>query len=241
MEALPDAAALEGRGKSAALGVFVRHLVHEILAVDAALSAGGAAAVAGNVDRVARAHGPVSRNGEAQLDRAVVGPVQLRAELDRRILYAGGPAVHALHVCPAAHLAGDVAVLVRVGVVEGPAGVGPGKGSGPAQAPTDDVRAVEGPHRPLGLVRLPVVDPQPPGVHLEHQAVVLAQCIVVAAVRSVLFVALDVVVLGVIGEAQAVARRDGLTDALDGGVLPCHLPVCLAEIAVARLAHAAEL
>ena len=166
---------------------------------------------------------------------------QLRAELDRRILYAGGPAVHALDVCPAAHLAGDVAVLVRVGVVEGPAGVGPGKGSGPAQAPTDDVRAVEGPHRPLCLVRLPVVDPQPPGVHLEHQAVVLAQCIVVAAVRSVLFVALDVVVLGVIGEAQAVARRDGLTDALDGGVLPCHLPVCLAEIAVARLAHAAEL
>lgn len=70
--------------------------------------------------------------------------------------------------------------------------------------------AVEGPHRPLGLVCLPVVDPQPPGVHLEHQAVVLAQRIVVAAVRSVLFVALDVVVLSVIGEAQAVARRDGL-------------------------------
>ena len=232
MERRADTAALKVGGQSA-VGDLVRHLVHKVFSVQVSKAC--------QRDAVSRAYPPVSVHAEAQLHRPVVGAVQLRAELDAGIVYAGSPPVHALGVRAAAHAALDVNVLVRVRVIKVPAGIGAGQGGGVAEAPRPDLRAVKGAHGPFCLVLLPVIHPQPPGVHFQDKPVVFAQAVVVAAVRAVLLVALDVVVVGIVGERKAVPRGDLCADTLDAGVLPDHVPLQLRKVAVAWLAYAAHL
>ena len=104
----------------------------------------------------------------------MVGVVQLRAQLDAGIIYACRSPVHALCVCPSAHAAHDVDVLVRVGVVEVPTGVCAGQGGGICKTARPDLRPVESLYRSLFLVPLPVIHPQPPGVNFQDKAVVFA-------------------------------------------------------------------
>lgn len=73
------------------------------------------------------------------------------------------------------------------------------------------------------------------------ETVVFAKGVVVAAVGAVLFVALYVVIVCVIGEPQPVPPGNAFPNSLYGGVLPNGFPLQLAKIGVARLAHTAHL